>query len=73
MKPGTTVWRRMAEERGYRPADYYSVKGLSAKELLDNPDAEWNGAVAASEFDADIKVQQWKELFEYDFEGQEGR
>ena len=73
LKPGTTVWRRMAEERGYRPADYYSVKGLSAKELLDNPDAEWNGAVAASEFDADIKVQQWKELFEYDFEGQEGR
>lgn len=70
LKPGTDVWNRMVYERGYRPADYYSVNDLTVEELLDNPDEEWNRAVAASEFDVDRKVQQWRELFEYDWGNQ---
>lgn len=67
LKPGSDVWNRMVYEKGYRPADYYSVKNLTADELLDNPDKGWNHSVASAEYDADEKVRQWRKLFEYDW------
>ena len=71
LKPGTQAWSAMVNDRGFRPADYYTVKDLTVDELLDNPNKDWNHSVAASEFDIDEKVRQWRELFEYDWGNQE--
>ena len=67
LKPETATWTLM-ESWGYRLGNYHLIQGMTADELLDNPHEEWNRRLAGErEFDVDKKVQQWKELFEYDW------
>lgn len=67
LKPETTAWTMM-EGWGYRLGNYHLIQGMTPDELIDDPNKEWNRRLASErEFDVDKKVQQWKELFEYDW------
>ena len=64
LKPGTDVYRRM-RSMGYKINDYNRIFEESEESLFFNRDEEWNCSVAAREFDIDLKVRQWRELYEY--------
>ena len=53
---------------GYKVNDYYSANRETLEELFYNPDEPWNHSIAMKQFDSAKKVQQWKELYEYDLD-----
>ena len=66
MKHGSVACRRM-EAAGYRVSDYYTAKNEIINGAFDNVDRERNHSIAENEFNPERKLEQWRELYEYDF------
>ena len=70
LKPESEAYKRM-DQFGYRLYDYYSARDEDIDQLFDNKEAKHNRMRAAEEFDPEVKLSQWRALYEYDFEKQE--
>lgn len=68
LKPDTDVYKRM-QSFGYKIHDFYSAEMETEEQFWNNPDREHNHLIAAKEYDADLKLSQWKEIYEYDLKG----
>ena len=67
MKPDFEACKRM-EIAGYKVHNYYEAREEIQNGMFDNPEEERNHLVAENEFNSEIKLKQWKELYEYKFE-----
>lgn len=67
LKPDSEASKNMRYV-GYKVNDYYSANRETLEELFYNPDEPWNHSIAMKQFDSAKKVQQWKELYEYDLD-----
>lgn len=67
LKEGEEACIRM-QAAGYRVNDYYAAKQDLMAGKFDNVDEEWNHSIAENEFNPKKKLEQWRELFEYNFD-----
>lgn len=58
----------MTRSYGYYINDFYHIKDETLETFLANEETEKNLAISQKEFDNDLKIQQWRELFEIDME-----